>query len=1270
MNDVKTYGTLPPLSQLPSLVEFQFRSLSRFQNDYLAEIFEEFSPIQSYDQRYTVYFPTRENPYRLTYWFDEPRETPEQCLRRRKTYAAPLYVKIALHDRNTDTIKTETVFFGEVPLLSPEGTFIINGVERIAVSQITRAPGVYYERDAKGENDYYRAVLIPERGRWWYWEVRRAGYIVFIVEGKRPVPATLILRALAARNPAAPSSVPFVRGDQEEILKLYADLPQELLVNTFKQEDLPSRYNTPGEAAIVEIYRRARPGDTMSLENARNYMTNTFFNSHTWYLGHLGRRKINQKFNSSLEELHLTEQDIINIIRGLIEVHAGLRPVDDIDHLGNRRIRGVGEQLVNPVRAAFRKIDRLIKERMTIIDSEKLTPTSVINIRPFVSAIKAFFGASQHVQLAEQTNLLSEITHKRTITALGPGGLSHEQAGFEVRDVHHSHYGRICPIETPEGLNIGLINRLALFARVNDYGLIETPYRRVKRSVKNEAENLLGRTLAEDILNAKGQVIAQRGTVIDKKIAKNIERIKKHLETVPVMPYVSDEIEYLPADVEDNFVIGPASVATNAVGEILPTRVDARHRQRFVSVSADKLDFVELTPVQVLGVSASLIPFIEHDEASRALMGSNMQRQAVPLLKREAPIVGTGIEDIVAHESKRLVRAEHDGEVVGVTAKEIHVRSGEKIHRYPLRLFEKMNQNTCLHHQPCVIKGQKVKKGDVLADTLSSRNGTLALGRNVLVAFLSWGGYNYEDAVIISERLVKEDLFTSIHIEEYDIDARDTKLGSEEFSRDIPNLGFEELKDLDENGVVRIGAYVRQGDILVGKVAPKGEKELSPEERLLRAIFGEKMREVRDVSLRMPHGEEGVVIDSYIVSREEDSNLPAGVLKRAVVRVAQKRKITVGDKMAGRHGNKGVVAKIVPEEDMPFLEDGTPVDIILNPLGVPSRMNIGQILETHLGWVANRLGFRAVVPSFGKSDAQLLEAELCRAWLIDKAEKEFLKRAWAFVKEHQVDVSDMKDEIEVLEQYLLTLPQLQSYDSMRIRTDSNYRRHVVLEFWLREQKQDPAVVMSDDRTAIQFATETWLRERGIVPNATTLEDLRRQADALGLETGDPPPYLGKMRLIDGQTGEPFEGSVTVGYMHMLKLIHLVDDKVHARSTGPYSIVTQQPLGGRARFGGQRLGEMEVWALEAYGAAHTLQEMLTIKSDDVEGRIAAYDAIIKNKPISVGRIPESFKVLVKELQSLGISVEVITESGQSYDFGKGKPKALPKIGMTFLEGGDD
>jgi len=1096
-----SFGKIKEVLEMPNLVEIQHKSYQWFLHEGLRQMFDDVSPIQDFTGNLVLEF--------LDYDFGEPKYDVEECKNRDVTYSAPLRVRVRLVNKETGEVKEQEVFMGDFPLMTENGTFIINGSERVVVSQLVRSPGVYFSftLDTSGKK-LFSANIIPNRGAWLEFETDSNDVIWVRIDRTRKLPATVLIRAVGLGNDAA-------------IRQAFNDAPQ--ILATLEKD------NTQSEAeALIEIYKRLRPGEPPTEESARGLFSTLFYEPKRYDLASVGRYKINKKLRLTerlvgrvstdnvvhpetgevlvergqkitrrqAELIHqaginavvvttregrqvrlfaneqpgeevttITPGDILATINYMVGLAADIGSVDDIDHLGNRRLKSVGELLQNQFRIGLSRMERVVRERMTIQDVDVITPQALINIRPVVAAIKEFFGSSQLSQFMDQTNPLSELTHKRRLSALGPGGLSRDRAGFEVRDVHHSHYGRMCPIETPEGPNIGLIGALCTYARINEYGFIETPYRVVENGV------------------------------------------------------VTDEIRYLTADEEDVYRIAQANEPTTEEGRFARSKVTVREGEEIKMVPAEAVDYMDVSPKQIVSIATALIPFLENDDGARALMGANMQRQAVPLIETEAPIVGTGMEYRAAVDSGAVLLCKNDGVVERITGREIVVRTAQGQERYRLKKFERSNQGTCINQKPICRVGQAVKKGDVLADGPSTNQGELALGRNVLVAFVPWEGYNYEDAILISEELVKDDVFTSIHIEEYEAQARDTKLGPEEITRDIPNVGEDSLKNLDDRGIVRIGAEVKPGDILVGKVTPKGETELTAEERLLRAIFGEKAREVRDTSLRVPHGEGGIVVDVRVFNREDGDELPPGVNRLVRVYVAQKRKISEGDKMAGRHGNKGVISRIMPVEDMPFLPDGTPVQIVLNPLGVPSRMNIGQVLETHLGMAAKLLGLQVATPVFDGAS--------------------------------EIEVMDMMEKAG----------------------------------------------MSRD---------------------------------------------GKTILYDGRTGEPFDNPVTVGIIYMVKLVHLVDDKIHARSTGPYSLVTQQPLGGKAQFGGQRFGEMEVWALEAYGAAYTLQEILTVKSDDVVGRVKTYEAIVKGENIPEPGVPESFRVLVKELQSLALDVRVLGE----------------------------
>jgi len=1129
----RSYSRLHEVHDLPNLIEVQKSSYNWFLEKGLYETFDDISPIQDFTENLVLEF--------VDYTMGEPKYSVEDCKEKDSTYSVPLRVKVRLVNKETGEVKEQEVFMGDLPKMTENGTFIINGAERVIVSQLVRSPGVYFNSQLDYSGKYlYNVTVIPNRGAWLEFETDTSDNIYVRVDRTRKVPVTVLLKSIGY-------------GTTQEVLDLFEH--DSRILNVLEKDHTDSQ-----DAALLEIYKRLRPGEPLNAENARSLFESLFFDPKRYDFANVGRYKINKKLslkqrilNQTLardvyypnskkklaskgsvvdEDLYnrieeagvknvyinfkdneylvrsnraeevttkaLTPDDIVATVGYLLNLMDGLGLVDDIDHLGNRRLRSVGELLQNQFRIGLSRMERVIKERMTIQDVEAITPQALINIRPVIAAIKEFFGSSQLSQFMDQTNPLAELTHKRRLSALGPGGLSRERAGFEVRDVHHSHYGRMCPIETPEGPNIGLIGSLSTYAQINQYGFMEVPYRKVNKEQKK----------------------------------------------------VTDEIVYLTADDEDNYVIAQANALVDEKGYFQNDRVICRYKHETVLRNPDEIDYMDVSPKQLVSVGTALIPFLENDDANRALMGANMQRQAVPLLQTAAPLVGTGLEDKVARDAGVMIMARNAGEIISLTSDEIVIKrdddsdsndrvingrtgevfpmtdsGGQGCDIYRLHKFKRSNQGTCMNQKPIVKRGERVEAGDILADGPCTDQGELALGQNVLAAFLPWEGYNFEDAVLISERLVKDDVFTSIHIEEYEAEARDTKLGPEEVTRDIPNVGDDALRDLDERGIIRIGAEVRAGDILVGKVTPKGETELTAEERLLRAIFGEKAREVRDTSLKVPHGESGIVVDVKVFNRDEENELSPGVNQLVRVYIAQKRKISEGDKMAGRHGNKGVIARILPEEDMPFLPDGTPVEIVLNPLGVPSRMNIGQVLEAHLGMAAKSLGLNISSPVF--------------------------------------DGADEEDAFAALEEASLSRD-------------------------------------------------------------------------------------GKSVLYDGRTGEPFDERVTVGYIYMLKLAHLVDDKIHARSTGPYSLVTQQPLGGKAQFGGQRFGEMEVWALEAYGAAYTLQEILTIKSDDVVGRVKAYEAIVKGDNIPEPGVPESFKVLVKELQSLCLDVKVLSEEAHEVE----------------------
>ena len=1276
----------------------QLESFQRLKAEGIADLFNEITPIESYNKGMKLYFPshTKEsNDFGLKYSFGEPKHSIEECVERDLTYASPLYVSVLLAGADVVEPIQQDIFLGDFPEMTEKGTFIINGTERVVVSQLIRSPGVYFEApvDRSTGRALAMAKLIPDRGAWMEFETRKSDYLTLRFNRKRTVPITIFLRALAAVEDDLPNS-PLKTGSDEELLELFGDVdnnPDRLYIpTTLYQEpewDL-SHGHTIAQAAIIEFFKRMRPGDPATLENAQGFLEEQLFDQRHYDLERVGRYKLNQKLD--LQEyvpiVHrtVTKWDVVRLIRRMIMINNGTAAADDIDHLGNRRAKTVGELIQNKLRIGLRRMERVIKERMSIRDQDQLSPVTLINIRPVVAALREFFGSSQLSQFMDQTNPLAELRHKRTLSALGPGGLRRERAGFDVRDVHHSHYGRICPIETPEGPNIGLIGRLASFARVNEYGFIETPYRKVLRSLKPDDERLVGRSLRENLTHpTTGEVIVKEGERITPELLKKIRKSKP--AEVQVVPFVTDEMEYLSADVEDRFVIAQANTLMNQHGEFMRRRVSSRYHSGFIFSQPTNLDYMDVAPHQIVGISAALIPFLEHDDANRALMGSNMQAQAVPLLNPDVPQVSTGMEYHAALDSGQVIIAEEDGEIVSVTGSRIVVRNldGDQ-HTYTLRKYQRSNQSTCIDQRPAVVKGQIIHSGDVIADSSSTNDGQLALGQNVVVAFLSWEGGNFEDAILISERLVQEDRFTSVHIEKYEIELRDTRLGPEEITRDIPNVGEDAIKDLDDRGIIRIGAEVGPNDILVGKISPKGEKELTPEERLLRAIFGEKSRDVKDTSLRMPHGERGKVVDVKVFTREDNADLSAGVDMMVRVSVAQRRKITAGDKMAGRHGNKGVVSRVVPVEDMPFLNNGSPVDIILNPLGVPGRMNIGQVLETHLGWAAYKLGFRAVSPVFDGASEEEIEAELARAWLVEEAWKDTADKAWEWLQQYEYDPESIQDDDEVRRMYLENWLGDRGYDIYQIISDENYARRSVLTEWLRDQNYDPETILAyedtktievdqpaRDSAAVNACLRHWMRDLEVDLEGFSDEEVKEKSAEVSLATGQPIPILGKQILRDGKEGDPYDQPVTVGVMTMLKLHHLVEDKVHARSTGPYSLVSQQPLGGKAQFGGQRFGEMEVWALEAYGAAYTLQEMLTVKSDDVQGRVKTYEAIVKGDAIEEPSIPASFRVLVKELQSLGLAVEAVTETGEVIKFGKDEERARPPRLATGLLGlGED
>jgi DNA-directed RNA polymerase subunit beta len=1284
----RSYARVADALPVPDLIQTPLESFTVFQDQTLRELFDEISPVVSYRKELELYFPGLDEQmnreFGLDYAFGEPNYSENECRRRGATYSAPLFATVLLYNRETDQPIVQEVFMGDFPLMTSRATFIINGSERVVVGQLIRSPGAYLSLDEhrRSGRQLCSAKLIPDHGAWLEFDTSYRDVISVKVDRKRKMPVTVLLRTLALLSDGL-DDIELGEGHDEDILPLFEQVDDDpehpYLLATIARDS-----SSTAEEAILEFYSRLRPGDPTTMANAVNYLGALFFDPRRYDLGRVGRYKLSRKLGTGLPVSHriLSKRDLVGLVRQIIEVNQGKRFEDDIDDLSNRRVKTVGELIQNQLRIGFLRMERIIKERMSTRDADQMSPIALVNVRPVVGALRQFFGGSQLSQFMQQTNALDELTHKRTLSALGPGGLQRQHAGFDVRDVHFSHYGRICPIETPEGPNIGLIGRLSTFARINDYGFIETPYRAVAQSLVNDPNRLLGRTLNETVTDPDtDEVVAESGLVIDVPLAKRLAALPQ--EAFRVRPFVTDEITYLSADDEQRYTIGQASSPTDGLGQFLDDRVPARVAEDFRIVSVDRLTHVDVSPKQIVGVSASLVPFLEHDDANRALMGSNMQRQAVPLVMPEAPIVGTGMESAAALDSGQLVLAPQDGQVLGVREGEILIEGDAGVTISTVSKFERSNQSTCINGRAMVTRGETVHLGQPIADTSSTQNGELALGQNVLVAFMSWEGGNFEDAIVVSEELVRDDRFTSIHIEEYEVEARDTKLGPEEITCDIPNVSEDALHSLDAGGVVYLGAEVGPGDILVGKITPKGETTLSPEERLLRAIFGEKAREVRDSSLRLPHGEEGVVVDVRHYTRDEVPELKPGVQERVVVTVARRLKLAAGDKMAGRHGNKGVISRVVAIHDMPYLADGTPVQAILSPLGVPGRMNVGQVLETHLGWAAERLGMAVATPVSDGASEDEIAAELARAWLIDRAWEALAERAWRWLEEAGIEAETLRDDLEARQLYMAGYLGQQGYGLAaidRVLNDERDMRRTWLRYWLAEEGYASDTLLAfeggaeksqDERArATDMAREAclrlWLRDRGEDSQGLSFSEVTARALLQSQARGEPLPTTGKMLLYDGATGLPYDQPVTVGVMYMLKLIHIVKDKVHARSTGPYSLVTQQPLGGKAQFGGQRLGEMEVWALEAYGAAHTLQEMLTIKSDDVTGRVKAYEAIVKGEPIPGFGIPESFRVMVKELQALGLSVEVITEEGERIQFGRnGRQQQLPDLGYGRL-----
>ncbi|MGA2285567.1 MAG: DNA-directed RNA polymerase subunit beta [Dehalococcoidia bacterium] len=1226
----KSYARIAHVLDMPNLVQVQLDSFRWFQREGLRELFDEISPVQDFTG-------TRMELRFGDYEFGEPKYSELECRERDVTFAAPLRVWVSLTVKETGEVKEQLLFMGDFPLMTDQGTFIINGAERVVVSQLVRSPGVYFtlDSDPSSGRDLCAAKLIPNRGAWLEFEVSNKDIISVKVDRKRKIPITTLLRAISSEEGVTDDTQ---LGLDEQILALFEGIDtnpdHHFIHSTLERESASNK-----QEALMDFYRRLRPGDPPTLENARGLVTSLFFNPRRYDLGRVGRYKVNKRLEVGVPQATrtLTPEDLRAIVAEMIRMTNGQGHSDDIDHLGNRRVRAVGELIQNQFRIGLLRMERVVRERMTITDPDQATPSALINIRPVVASMKEFFGGSQLSQFMDQTNPLAELTHKRRLSALGPGGLSRDRAGFDVRDVHHSHYGRICPIETPEGPNIGLIGSLATYSIINEFGFIETPYRKVVKALPADSPELIRKMVREPATDKGGKTLAKAGESITPALAKKLASLAP--KQVAIQPYVSNEIVYLSADEEEKYVVAQANALLDAENHFIEEKVEVRIGERFHMEVPQHVDFMDVSPKQILSVATSLIPFLEHDDAPRALMGSNMQRQAVPLLCPEAPLVATGMEAQTAQDSGQVICAQGNGEISGLDAREIRVRydSGED-KAYPLIKFVRSNQGTCISQRPIVEKGQRVVDGQPLADSSSTEGGELALGQSVLCAFMSWEGYNFEDAIVISKRIVEEDKFTSIHIEKHETEARDTKLGPEEITRDIPNVGEESLRNLDEEGIISVGAEVDPGDILVGKITPKGETELTAEEKLLRAIFGDKARDVKDTSLRVPHGEKGKVIDVKVFSRDDNDELPAGVSRLVRVAIAQRRKIMEGDKMAGRHGNKGVIARILPVEDMPYLEDGRPIDIILNPVGVPSRMNVGQVLETHLGWAAETLGFRAVTPVFDGADDKRIEDALGRTWLAVKANA---VRAESDGQDHNPYGARL--DLEKLEPWLAE----RGYVTRDVMDDGNVgaAKRACLELWLEEQGET--------------------KVRGL-----PLETLTQKSEKVLRATGAPPPIFGMQTLYDGRTGEAFNQPVTIGYIYMMKLVHLVEDKIHARSTGPYSLITQQPLGGKAQFGGQRFGEMEVWALEAYGAAHILQEMLTVKSDDVVGRVKTYESIVKGENVLEPGVPESFKVLVKELQSLGLAVEVLNEDEERVTFVE-ETGEVPELGINLqgFEGED-
>ena len=1112
-NKRKNLGGKDPIMDVPDLIEVQKKSYQWFIQKGLRELFDEISPVKDFINRnLELYF--------LGYYLDEPKFDEVTSKFKNITYEAPLRVEAKLVNKKTSKEISQEIFLGDFPLMTERGTFIVNGIERVIVPQLIRSAGVFFNSQNIYNRNYYGAKVIPNRGAWLEFETDQNDVIWVRIDRKRKIVVTSLLRAFGYET-------------NDEIINLFknvdTDSEHHYIESTLNRDSTHNK-----DEGLIEVYKRIRPGDLATPDNAEQLIYAMFFRFDRYDFGRVGRYKINKRFNLNIpntrENRIFNREDLVAIISEIIRLNNSQENPDDIDHLGNRRVRAVGELVQNKLRVGLARMNRIVRDRMSTLDPNILTPNKLINVRPVIGITREFFMSFQLSQFMDQTNPLAELEHKRRFSAMGPGGLTRERAGFDVRDVHSSHYSRICPISTPEGPNIGLVGHLATYARINEYGFIEAPYRRVLHDVENNAKLTQGKILRENLVIKskdlkKQKVIMKAGEIINKERAKKLEKIKE-FKIIPIKPIVTNEIVYLDAFEEEKYITTIATTPIDKDGYFVDKRADVREKGTASIENVEKIDFMAVAPNQIISVATSLIPFLEHDDGIRALMGSNMQRQAIPLIKPESPIVGTGMELRAALDSGHSVIAKNSGKVTALQADRIEItRSNGDVDKYNLNKYLRSNASTCIDQKPIVNKGDKIKKGDVLADGPAMQQGELALGSNVLVAYMTWEGYNYEDAVIISQRLVRDDVYTSIYIEDFTVEVRDTKLGPETVTTDIPNISEEKLKNLDENGIARIGAEVSSGDILVGKITPKGETELSAEEKLLRAIFGEKAKDVRDSSLYLEHGEHGKIIDVKVFSRENGDKLSAGVIKSIQITIANLRKIQVGDKTSGRHGNKGVVSKVVPIEDMPYLEDGTPVDILLSPLGVVSRMNLGQILGTHLGLAAKKLGYKVASPALNGVKEEKIKSELKKAGY---------------------------------------------------------------------------------------------------------------------------PENGKLTLYDGRTGEKFDQKVTVGFNYILKLNHMVDDKIHQRSIGPYSLITQQPLGGKAQFGGQRFGEMEVWALESYGAAHTLQEILTIKSDDVPGRSKAYESIIKGEPIKKLNVPESFNVLVRELKGLALDVELLTKDNKQVE----------------------